>query len=1422
MDRSRRSVSRRRPLGTSASPQSASEASFDHRASVSPIMAHATGTPQTAPQARRASGKSLQHAFTFSTPGPNRTHNPKKRSKTTDNYDMLDDGENDDGPKKGGHSLRRRARVDYTFEHIDDDVVVPNSSSASRNKKRKSDIYDPEEFYGSGPKRRGGSVGADNQSTRRRNPARKSTETRIYREAVDDENDVQDTIEVGVSFSDLDDSDMNDSGHTTPSPDQSHKIRQPPISKSLESKSSFSVLDSNEAIGTFAEHIAQSPGQIEANDNATPTPIPEKAESQPSAFIQEPQPLDTKPSEESAQQSPKTGSDPTKPSEDHLEPPSEPSKISVSEPINAEVAEPPASASVTSPLVIKQEAKEFSVEKASSPPAQPPSIDSTVDASNKTITHEPEETVPPQLDSVSEEKSLEASENVDKMMTDDAEKVKPSDQEPTKTEDPNNQPISEPVVSDMETTSKPVEEKVLEILPEIATETNSTAVPESAADAIPAATLENPPQSLSDTLPQVIPESAPESTQEPVSETIAADTTATTLEPAPQAAVETVSETNTETIPETIREATPKNTLETAPEVSTEVATETAAEVVPAAPTEIAPQTVPETAPEVAPEVVPETVTEAAPETIAETTTEIIPAAVSETVPEVATETATEVAEESAEVAQEAVDDEILPEAPVEEKTEVSADPSTTVQTDAQSMDLDPVVKDQPSTAPSEKDADTHSEAIKDTFSEIGEAPKAPIVPSKWIRPQPTPVGKWAHLTPYIDGEFSTYPEKRGRTDDDGPSEDQTPEEKDADKEGMDLEPMVEDNDDSGEMALPEAPTPALNTPLRGSPVPDSADLTTFNSPAPAVEEADDAEVSESQEPADVKRCYRYRKLRDAEDYISAIENYEDMSTAELYETLEAINVSMVQWQKEWTGLSKIVDDYENSLRRRLADSKYESRTRNLHQHGVNYEEPDFVVKGYRAKEREVMSETRFLQGQDRIMAATYGFEYDPHPSKIGRQNPETQQVGIMTRGRSLRNQPRQTVKASEADEVTGKRQRKPVQLFDPATQDVSRSSTPVPTRGRRRRNLNGDDDMPANMNSSFDAEMQSDAEDGVPKRRKRAARQKPGIPSIVEDSALADDSAMHSEPTRSGRRARAKPIESYSFQDFEDEPQPELKQPRRHLLTLKIPKGKNFSEPSSAITDNGDSRPSTASSDSTSHTAESSYSFRPKRQKRFRDDPDESEAAGQAPPKKRGKRSGQQIVAEEEGTPLPGYTTPDMSQPPSNRKVQKIKVVRANPESRNGTPSSQPNMDEGDEPRKDYKSMTKSEKMSASMKSEFLHLCMDAFENFQTNKIQAAGQMATWLEPWRSERQHWQLRRPLKRRPSSALGPLHQSQRRSRPRRILQTRHWPLICLRQSLAWGCLSQPIKPLSPCATSSHPSCFRARISQRCLQAEAGAM
>uniref|UniRef100_A0A0B7JSY4 Uncharacterized protein n=1 Tax=Bionectria ochroleuca TaxID=29856 RepID=A0A0B7JSY4_BIOOC len=602
--------------------------------------------------------------------------------------------------------------------------------------------------------------------------------------------------------------------------------------------------------------------------------------------------------------------------------------------------------------------------------------------------------------------------------------------------------------------------------------------------------------------------------------------------------------------------------------------------------------------------------------------------------------------------------------------------------------------------AQSESQAETTvSSASQEPILEQSTQPtKSLESPSK--KPMPAPVGRWSHLTPYVDGEFTSYPEKRERSEDDDGSEDPSQENT---KEANDPDVVADDNDDLPDVGASELPTGALNTPTRGSPVPESLNIETSNSPAPANDDADDAEITEPQEPLERALRFKYRKLRNADDFISVIDNYESMKTEDLYEMLQAINVSLVEWQDEWSQLGKVVDDFENASRRRIADSKYESRTRNLNQHGINFEEPDFAVKGYKAKEREIMSETRYLQQQDRTMAASYGFEYDPHPSKIGRQNPETQQAGVTTRGRALRNQPRQTAKATETDGVTGKRQRKPVQLFDPTTQDISRSSTPAPTRGKRRK-LNENDDAQSMPTSSFNEDGISDVETTPNTRRRRGPRAKNASSKFDGPSSQGQD--QREEPPKStGRRARNKIFapedeldkpRHYDEIDGQDESKP------RRLLTLKIPKGTTISDTASTIEDNGDLRPSTASSDSTTHTVESSYSFRPKRQKRFRDEPDNGDEPAQAPAKKRGRRNnvdnrGDYTMGE--GSSLPSENTANAG---TGRKAPKIKVMRPTQESRNGTPTSQPTTEGGDDQPKDYRAMTKSEKMSASMKNRW------------------------------------------------------------------------------------------------------------------------
>lgn len=1058
MERARRTAStassRRRTNPASDSPQSTPESIPEHLPSASPALSNDIKSPQSAPPARRSS-KTLQHSSSFSAPGSSRSVHPRKRSKTMDEYGFEYGAEDNDSPRKGGHTLRRRARVDYTFEQIDDDVVVPSSTSSTRTRKRRSDnSYDSEEINAQDIGRRRASLdAADTPSSRRRNPARKSSsEIATYIEAEDEENDVQDTIEVVRSLSDDEHSTSAAASHSSATGENS--LPQKP----------------RHAVSASPDNAAASASADKAEDSAEPSKVPESESQDDDA---------EKPDNQLLQEAGVTATE---------TPSKEPEQVDVQDIKGINGAD---AAEESKEAVDTEESKE----QASAPTKEEPADEQDV------------------LDMAAEADTAMASPKADADA--DAE--------------------------------NDIQKKDDESLPAVEKEDSQDAEPSSPSlqlqkqlDGSPDDAASDSKEALDDDRDEVAKDNTDEAKDEP-------------MEDEPQA--ESVEKSDT----------------------------------------------------------------------------------------------------------------------PTAAASEIGDAPASSV-----------------------ADPDVAMEDVPPTKTEIESLARKTLAPSAVVvsKPQPTPIGRWSHLTPYMDGEYVTYPEKKEATpDEDTPAEEPTPEDKDADKDSNGMEPMVEDNDDAPEASQTEAATPALNTPTRGSPVPESMEPTASNSPAPAADEGDDGDVSDSED-VEVRRFFRYRKLRDPEEYISAVENYEDMSTTELFELLEAINVSLVQWQTEWTGLGKVVDDYENSLRRRLADSKYESRTRNLHQHGINYEEPEFVVKGYKAKEREVMSETRYLQGQDRIMAAAYGFEYDPHPSKIGRQNPETQQVGIMTRGRSLRNQPRQTAKATETDEVTGKRTRKPVQLFDPAAPDVSRSSTPVPTRTRRRRNGNGEDEALA---SSFNGDANSDVEEPPSRtRRRRGGRPQTSAP-IENDLAASQDIAQDTgideppRPSRRGRHRAAPRYDDYPEQQEHVEDDQQQKQPKRHLLTLKIPRGKNFSEPSSAITDNGDSRPSTASSESSSHTAESSYSFRPKRQKRFRDEQEEAEAAGQGPPKKRGRR------APDDAASLTSIPAAEAT-PSAVRKTPKIKVVRAAQASRTGTPSSVGG--DADEPRKDYKLMTKSEKMSASMKS--------------------------------------------------------------------------------------------------------------------------
>ncbi|KAK3299760.1 uncharacterized protein B0H64DRAFT_379090 [Chaetomium fimeti] len=141
-------------------------------------------------------------------------HGPaRKRSRTFEaSYEGAAD---DEGHSKGGHSLRKRARIDYTQEMIDDDlglptakndlVVKPAATPGARTRKRKGghdDSGDESEDVASNPSKRHridkSPVPPRMPLARRRNPSKKlSADLTPYVDQPSD-NEVQDTILVSV------------------------------------------------------------------------------------------------------------------------------------------------------------------------------------------------------------------------------------------------------------------------------------------------------------------------------------------------------------------------------------------------------------------------------------------------------------------------------------------------------------------------------------------------------------------------------------------------------------------------------------------------------------------------------------------------------------------------------------------------------------------------------------------------------------------------------------------------------------------------------------------------------------------------------------------------------------------------------------------------------------------------------------------------------------------------------------------------------------------------------------------------------------------------------------------------------------------------------------------------------------------------
>ncbi|KAK1977422.1 hypothetical protein LZ30DRAFT_601257 [Colletotrichum cereale] len=705
-------------------------------------------------------------------------------------------------------------------------------------------------------------------------------------------------------------------------------------------------------------------------------------------------------------------------------------------------------------------------------------------------------------------------------------------------------------------------------------------------------------------------------------------------------------------------------------------------------------------------------------------------------------------------------------------------------------------------------DVDASEESDADMQDDVA------VQPPKPVSPQPTSIPKatkkryaWSHLTPYVDGEYVThsiYPvtveasaptsnadaaEAGGDAEnaDDAayqadPNADYKQVDADADEDGnADADGEVDDVDrdaehdedlapDSQGQQLSQgsaynsaAPTPAL-TPRQGSPVLPAA-ITGTSTPAPLMPKQR------------FRKQYRFKKVRDPTEFAAYLKDTKELSDEELWYLLEQANECLVAYQEEYKKCTRIVDDQENAQRRAAQDAAFEKKTADLNAFAKvdSYIEKDFEVQGSRATIKEKDAGILDQRWQDRIMANAYGFEYDPHPNKIGNQDPGAQREGGGEGGRQLRSQPQASAKAAEGDGVivSGKRTRNPPKLFDGVLQDDHRAATPGSNKpGPRRRGRAAAADKAAAQEQELDEpepQATSPAKPGPKKRGPRGRKSavvvsEPGTPVPEEDAIAPPPEPEQAQPPK---RKRGRQPKSAAIVVEEPEPEePEKPTPKRGRAAKRQSNGHATS--TAETTD--ESRPTSSSSNATISDDGSTYGLRQNKRHRNRKEEtvaDEEEPEPEPQPKKsriiriNRKQSAPELAPKKKTaserilTELHDFSTSSTA-PDSPRLTVSFKLIgkdqwtlkpAASPRQTStdvseynlATPwpapvsapasakSSAPPSQAGEE--KDYSTMTKSEKMSASMKKRWLNGSMQGAVNKRKATLAAKKQAAAIAE---------------------------------------------------------------------------------------------
>lgn len=945
-------------------------------------------TPQTAPQDRKgmaSKSRSFTSGFTssdarkFSTPSP--ATSSRKRSRTTEFADATPGGDDPEASnQKGGHSLRKRARIDYSFEYIDDELggrsraQVQQGRSASRGRKRNDDA---EGHEASGPRRRATENWRGDASPRRKNPARKTAEFKSYAELADDK-DVLDTIEVG--------------GRVQPdeSPEQADERRRDEFPSSSSSPSPKGEEEEPERFMVGIPLPASLRGLGLSGLTRSPEVV-EEAKKEARAESRGEEPKETR--EELKEETRKAT-----PTPEVAAPVPAPAEPSADVESHGEKAVPedaaPVPAAVEPAADTQIHAEKTVPEEAAPVQAVEPFAD-IVNRDEKTVFEEAAPAPAPEPFADIETRSAKAASP--------APSPRPEEVEPRKEEAPAEAPSPVPARRN----SAPGV-----ILP-------ASSGPEGAAPEVstrPWKEFEDVgPSTDSVPLKPVVEEPVQEAeAAEPVGDVNAAGTVDVEMADAPSIpepvgpAESKAAEAEVEAV-----ESEPTNTETTKP-ASTQLK-----------PTELDPRTE-TTEPDPRPE-------PARPELAGSESTE----------PEALEPEITKAEVESLEVDTSSETQKSPMSEPAQEASEATP------------LELTPPGADD--AALSVEDQLPQGTKIHTVIIETEQKPKPPAE----VEPPP-PTKPWSHLTPHLTGQWTMHPESRlpqsnaarASFDSKGsatPSSKPSAVNGDAAANGDDGTPQ-EPDEEADEHMESVAVSPRIDVSAMGSPVPELNHATAASSPAAPDEDEVPEEVEEEvaeEPPPPTQRFYKYPRLRDPDEFSDVIQHYKDMSTEDLYEMCGFVDKTLLSLQEEYLMLGTIVDDYENVERRRAHDEANEQ----LERRGDKVSRKTFVIKGYRAPMTAEEKETAYQRHQDRVQASAYGFRYDAHQAKVGRQDPVLQRLRHGSDDgeprRTLRSDPLRSAKATEAaDEGTGKRIRRQRELFDPV---ASRGSTPVPRRKRGR-----------------------------------------------------------------------------------------------------------------------------------------------------------------------------------------------------------------------------------------------------------------------------------------------------------------------------------------------------------------------------------